>query len=303
VGVQAVIAASSQAQLRAAASLLDGGFGARARAWSDRTAALLALVEAGIDFTDQEDVTAIDPGALGHACAALADEILASLGAAGGRRAHAELPVVAILGRPSVGKSTLFNALLGRERAVTDAAPGTTRDALREPLVLPGGLAVELVDLPGLDAGDEAAARAARRVADEADLRVLCDDRGVFEDASVGDGPALRVRTKADRGPTPGEAMSVCGLTGQGMAELRESIARVLMLGTSAEASPLPITVTAALRSAEGALRRAAHAPDKPAELLAITLRSALDELGLITGRVGADDVLGLVFSRFCVGK
>lgn len=302
-GVQALIAASSEAQLRAAGSMLDGSFGARARGWSDRAARLLALVEAGIDFTDQEDVTAIAPASLAGACAALADEILSALGAARGRRIESGLPIVAIMGRPSVGKSTLFNALLGRERAVTDAAPGTTRDVLREPLKLLGGVTIELVDLPGLDSGDAAAMHAARRIADEADLCLVCDDLGGFDDIPATGRPALRVRTKSDRVPAAHGAIGVCGLTGLGLDELREAIARALLLGPSAECSPLPVTVAARLVSAESALRRVASAPDLPAELLALSLRAVLDELGLITGRVGADDVLGLVFSSFCVGK
>ncbi|MBY0263002.1 MAG: 50S ribosome-binding GTPase, partial [Phycisphaerales bacterium] len=149
-GVAATIAARTDEQLLAAADLMSGRSGERARAWADQAAGLLALVEAGIDFTDQEDVVPIAPAALRERLGMLATKIEAGLGSVAGAEAPQGLPEVVL-----AGQSTLFNALLGRRRAVVSDVPGTTRDALVEELDLSrlaaGGPTVSLVDLAGLD--------------------------------------------------------------------------------------------------------------------------------------------------------
>ncbi|MEO0512225.1 MAG: GTPase [Planctomycetota bacterium] len=315
-GVAQAITAESDAELAAARDLLTGARGQTYRAWTDRLAHLLALTEAGIDFTDQEDVVAITPDELARGLAELAAELAAALCSAGGSEAPSARPSVALVGPPSAGKSTLFNALLGRDRALTDRAPGTTRDVLREPLDLSGVAAhagvVDLLDLPGLDpprpelvgpgvrpAGDTAAQAqaAAREALRAADLRLYCDPTGRFADRFPP--PTLRVRTKADRpSELAGESITVCALDGSGVAPLKRAVADHAV--TTAPGLP-PRHTAAFARAIEAVdLARGQAGPD---ELAARAMRDALDALASLTGEVTPDDVIGRVFAAFCVGK
>ncbi|MEL6496989.1 MAG: GTPase [Planctomycetota bacterium] len=299
-GVEATIAASNQAQLVAADRLLSGELGRAARRWAERITHLLALVEAGIDFTDQEDVTAIESDALAGELGSLRAEIASELGADRGSERRAGVPMVVLVGPASAGKSTLFNALLGRRRAITHAEPGTTRDALAEPLTLPGGIEIELVDLPGLDGS--AGARLAQERIESADVVLACDEFGTFDPHS--DDRTIRVRTKADRASTveTGNALPVCGLSGEGLADVKRAIASACR-SLAGDDGSLPTSVAARLRGCVDAVTDANAMAHGDAELIADRLRLALDELGAITGRVDPDAVLGRVFASFCVGK
>lgn len=309
-GVAALIAAETDADLEAARDLLSGARGERYTAWSDRLTNTLALVEAGIDFTDQEDVVAITPDQLRSNLDSLRDEITAELGALAGAESLTHRPRVALVGDPSAGKSTLFNALLARARSVIHDAPGTTRDAIVEPLdlshVAPGAGTVDLIDLPGLDPprtpahADPIGAQAQRlanEIAHNADLRLHCDPTGRFE--RHWPGPTLRVRTKADLAERTGPCdVSVCALDGQHMTALRRAIADHAFSGVTRGSPPRH---RAALARTLTALDRAAEAPTD--ELIAGDLRAALDAIGELTGEVTPDDVIGRVFAAFCVGK
>jgi tRNA modification GTPase len=237
-GVAATIAATNTDQLAAARSLLEGRAGADYRRWADELTTLLALVESGIDFTDQEDVVPIAPAALLTRIDALRDHLATHLGHAKGHEPAHALPRVALVGQPNAGKSTLFNALLGRKRAVTSPISGTTRDVLAEELDLskdaPGAPTVLLEDLAGLDdvgcgmsdVGCEQALpvptshiphptsnpapssaahesqRTARVAASQADLLLWCDPTGRFDPAALDiavQAPIIRVRTFADQ--------------------------------------------------------------------------------------------------------
>ncbi len=299
-GIEAVITASNAAQLAAADRLLSGALGRAARGWAQSVARLLALVEAGIDFTDQEDVTAIEPERLAGELGALAADITGELGAARGSQRSSGVPRVVLVGPPSAGKSTLFNALLGRERSVTDSEPGTTRDAIVEPVSLQGGVEIELVDLPGLDAS--AGAELARAQIERADLRLVCDEFAQFGPGA--DERTLHVATKADRAHEPAKpgVLRVCSITGEGLDALRAAIAERARASLGDDGS-LPISVAGRLRAALDAVETASELAGGDAELVADRLRAALDELGAVTGRVDPDAVLGLVFSSFCVGK
>jgi len=138
-GVAATIAARSDAELRAASTLRDGALGDFAATLADDLAAALALVEAGIDFTDQEDVVAITPADLHDRLTDLARNITNHLDRSVGIEQLQAIPWVVLTGEPNAGKSTLFNALLGRSRAVVAAQPGVTRDVLAEPLTITTG--------------------------------------------------------------------------------------------------------------------------------------------------------------------
>jgi tRNA modification GTPase len=210
-GVAASIAALTREELDAARALRDGRAGDDARAWRDELAGVLALVEAAIDFTDQEDVRPISAEALRTRVAAVRDALGTRLGADAGEHIHPGDPLVVLAGAPNAGKSTLFNALLARTRAVAGPAPGTTRDVLVEPLDLarlaPGAGRILLADLAGLDADargvDALAQQAARDALAAADLVLWCDPSGRFDPAATPptDAPILRVRTFADQRP------------------------------------------------------------------------------------------------------
>lgn len=322
-GVAQRIAAERDEELDAADRVLSGAFGAVVRGWADRLAGLLALVEAGVDFSDQEDVVPISAGELDAALADLIRAIDETIGGRGVGESTADEPRVALVGAPNAGKSTLFNALLGRPRAITHEQAGTTRDVLDEVLDLsrdlPGAGVVRLLDLPGLDAeasgaGDRAAQTQARAAIERADALVFCDPGGKFEGMDLSASkPTIRVRTKADlafgAGDPEGEggALRVCALDGWRLEALRRAIAdaacspggggavvprhrRALRSGCA-----MLVDSRARIGGGSGGLRMP--------ELVAASMREALDELGSVCGRVSPDDVIGRIFASFCVGK
>lgn len=306
-GVQATIAAANADQLDAARRLLDGSLGCAARRWSERLASTLALVEAGIDFADQEDVVAIEPPALLGMIDELSSAISAELGGAAGGEVRIGTPRIALAGAPSAGKSTLFNAMLGRVRSLVDEAPGTTRDVIIEPIELAPGVTAELVDLAGLDGTDALGQPAALAALDDADIALHCDEHGRFAPLPT-QAVVVPVRTKADRPSAPGvvapNIAEVCALTGAGLDDLRARL--VDAIGSVSPGTSLPVSVRSSLSGvlrALGEARAAVSTDAVPWELVAGSLRVALDELGTVTGRVDPDTVLGLIFSRFCVGK
>lgn len=333
-GVAAVIGARSAEELSAVRGLLSGKTGVSYRRLRDELADLLALVEAGIDFTDQEGVVAISSSALVARADMLASELRALLGGHPAEARGGAVPVVALAGPPNAGKSTLFNALLGRDRAVVSPAPGTTRDAVRERWRPDTGgwrvTEVELVDIAGLDAGlsarsetDALAQRAALALINECDVVVWCDPR----DGGGQSGPpegcgatrTIRVRTKADRGVGEGSAcegvLPVCAIDGWNLSALRRAIAEAAEQSRShgsARAALLPRhraalveateRVAAASASAAPIGAQGGAAPARP-ELVAAELRGALDAMGQLAGHVSPDEVIGRIFATFCVGK
>lgn len=322
-GVAAVIASRSEGQLAAARRLMAGDTGREFRSLADEIAGALALVEAGIDFVDQEDVVAISAGELRSRLELAESKIKAILGSTAGSRVQEGEPVVVIAGAPNAGKSTLFNALLGRKRSVVSDVAGTTRDAVRERLKVPsGGWGLEhvvLVDLAGLDAAlgarsaiDFEGQRQARLEIDGADVVVLCAPAGDPWPEGVA-GPmarVIRVRTKADllRGAAVDAGLAVCGLDGWNVDALRRAIADAATSGGAGDtAEVLPrhrAALTAATAGIRGALRRVrGHGALSEPEVIAMELREALDALGQIAGQISPDDVIGRIFATFCVGK
>jgi len=326
-GVALTIAAETDAQLQAADRLLSGTLGRTYHDWADRLAGLLALVEAGVDFTDQEDVVPIPPRELAGALETLHHDLAAHLDQKATEERPDHTPRVVLAGPPNAGKSTLFNTLLGRSRAVVSDVPGTTRDVLEEPLELPGSPlcarpdTVTLVDLAGIDAGpgldalDDAARQLAREAITTADCVLHCDPTGRFDSLPTlpPSTPVLRLRTKADLPVfhTSAEALAVCALDGYHLDALRRAIADAVSVNPSASSVAGTVVprhqralrdAASHLVEARAAIEPNAHALDEP-ELVAGEMRLALNALAELAGDVTPDDVLGRVFASFCVGK
>ncbi|MDI9409919.1 MAG: 50S ribosome-binding GTPase [Bacteroidia bacterium] len=313
-GIALAIAATSDAQLRAAQRLQQGEAARAVDAARDGAAMLLALVEAGIDFTDQEDVVAIGGRALADRLGPIVTNLrtLHATPVAGAIERPA--PWVVLVGPPNAGKSSLFNALLGQERTVASPLAGTTRDAVPEPVSV-GGQEVMLVDAPGIEpprtALDAAMQEQARQAIARAALSVRCVAPG--DELPAAAPHELVVLTKMDEGGSAPHGMIVTSAhRGVGLDALRAELATRLGSAAASEstegAALLPrhrAAIDAAIDELDAAAKRArkggASLPD--AELVAAHLRAGLDALGSIGGSVTPDDVIGLVFARFCVGK
>ncbi|MDE3120905.1 MAG: 50S ribosome-binding GTPase, partial [Paracoccaceae bacterium] len=298
--------AETEAQRRQALRVLSGAIGARAEGWRRDLIRAVALIEATIDFADEDVPVDVSPEVL-----TLIDRVNADLaaelrGAAASERIRDGFEV-AIVGRPNAGKSTLLNALAGREAAITSEFAGTTRDVIEVQMEL-AGLPVTVLDTAGLRASDDhvesiGIARAVERAAG-ADLRIfLCDEDGLPEGiAPTGDD--LVVEGKADRRVTSGLAVS--GVTGQGIDGLVAEISLRLSSRVTGAATITRERHRLAIERAVGAMESARLAvlqgPDR-AELAAEDLRTAVRALDALVGRVDVEDLLDEIFSSFCIGK
>ena len=305
-GIGRLAAAASRGEARRALGLVRGGLSGRVGAPRAEVLSVLAALEAPLDLA--EDVDA-DGEADARARAKRLRRELARLGAfVGAGRVDGALPTVVLVGAPNAGKSTLFNALVGEDRALVTETPGTTRDAVSEVVEL-GGERVRLIDTAGLREAEELVERlgveTTRRAAASADLLLLAcaPDALLAEEEGLPDGVSLlRVATKADLGVAGGEgALPVSARTGRGLDALRQEIAR--RLGTGGETG-----IWGALPRQGEALRCAADAlgsldEELPAELATVGVRAALHALGEITGETATEELLDRIFERFCVGK
>jgi len=212
--------------------------------------------------------------------------------------------VFAIAGPPNVGKSSLLNALTGRDVAIVAATPGTTRDALETRVAL-GGVPVTLVDTAGLreaaDAIEAEGVRRARARAATADLVIAVTEAG---QPPAHDRADLRVANKLDLGgAVPEGAIGVSALTGEGLEALRARLADAARALTQKSGPPALTRARHRAALLEAAARLAgAGSADLP-ELRAEDLRLALRSLGRITGMVGVEDILDTLFAQFCIGK
>jgi len=325
--VMAVVDAGSRAALRAAGDLLAGDLSTRVQALADRVRQVLALVEVDLDFSDQ-DVPPVPPQEIADRLADVRAD-LADLGRRSrGMETFGGAIRLVIAGWPNVGKSSLFNRLLARDRAIVAAEAGTTRDEVRAALRR-GGLTFTLSDVAGLDqARDELEGKVRARALEavgRADLVILALDataasyRRTEELLSLVTAPMVVAVTKCDLAP-PARArawvrerglavpvVATSAVTGEGVETLGEALADAVRSGRVDRAAAGPVVTArhrAALERAAVALARAhrqARRAEPAGELVALELNEALDALATITGARG--DVLEEIFSRFCIGK
>lgn len=305
-GLADLIEAETEAQRKQALRVLSGELGARAEGWRSRIVRAAALVEATIDFADEEVPEDVTP------------EVLALLGVVLGdlRREAAGVDVaeriregfeIAIVGKPNVGKSTLLNALAGRDAAITSEIAGTTRDVIEVRMDL-RGLPVTILDTAGLreteDFVEGLGVARARARAEAADLRVfLLDEDG--EDPGLAPLPDdILVVGKADTRATEGFAVS--GRTGQGIGDLVDRIAGIIE--GRAQSAGVAVrerhrgAINRAIGLLESAVAEVRHGPER-SEIAAEDIRGAIRALDSLVGRVDVEDILDEIFASFCLGK
>jgi tRNA modification GTPase len=338
--VHDLIAAQTLDQARVAAQQMGGAISQRVTPAKGALLHLIALLEAGMDFASGEldDVDIVPPAQIAAAIASV-HEPLAEL-AASFRRGQLlrNGAAIALIGPPNAGKSSLFNRLLERERAIVTPLPGTTRDTVEESLSL-GGIPLRLIDTAGLRDGagqseaidiaeQQGIARSHEALAD-ADLVLLIHD--ATQPITVAESrvaallaapgvarPHLVVYNKvdllaADTAATPSEhepevdAIRTSALTGEGLPQLRDAIlAQLGASGALAESGALNnLRQQEAVSATLAALSAAAAANDSglPHELILMDLHTALRALDSLTGATTPDDILARIFSTFCIGK
>lgn len=318
--VAALVAARSDGEILAAERMRDGRLGQLADLVTDGLADAMALVEAGIDFTEEEDVTAIELDDLKQRIDQAIANVNEHLQRSVGLESLQSLPWVVLEGPANAGKSTLFNALLGRERAVVSGVEGTTRDVLVEPLELRGipNAEILLVDVAGKETPnthlDEAMQVAASIARDRADLRIRCIPPD--EPAPTSEADVIRVATMGDLLDDPREDVDACVSVndGEGLDELRTMIENRMVERCSRLAGDTFVLAPrqeAALDISRRCLQEASTLLDQwqpsgtieAPELIAGLIRDALDSIGEINGVISPDEILDRVFSSFCIGK
>jgi len=322
-----LIDAGAPAQRRRALRQLDRGLSARLEALRGELLELEALIAYDIDFPE-EDEGPVSPARVTAAWRAVRDRIAALLATAPEGERLREGALLVIAGPPNAGKSSLFNALLGRERAIVTEVPGTTRDAIEAYAVI-AGFPFRLVDTAGLRDSDERVEKigieVARQYLGAADLVLFCEDnretgKGKRErdarDEFLGQvsAPVVFVRTKSDLdtpsdSPTVGPSVSVSVVTGAGLDVLRARLAEAAF-GRLLELGDVEPVVTrarhrTALERALGEVEAFAAARERGVDAAATAthLRAAVGALDDLIGVVTPDDVLDRLFATFCVGK
>jgi tRNA modification GTPase len=321
--VRDLIEARTVTQARLAASQMGGALSRRVQPVKHALVELIALLEAGIDFAE-DDIDVAPAAEIARRIGELTPPLMALAASfARGRIVHDGL-TLAIVGRPNAGKSSLFNRLVERERAIVTATPGTTRDTVTERISL-DGIPLELVDTAGLRESLEEAeqlgiARSREALADAALVLVVLDATQPLNEEenrlleAVQGRPALVAVNKSDLAEADGAAALYGGipaqrtsaLTGEGIPALRESILALATGGAASEPGMLTsLRHHQSITTALAALGDAALANTNaiPHEMILLDLYRGLWALDSLTGQTTSDDILNLIFSTFCIGK
>ena len=318
-----LIDARSRLAHRVAINQLEGGLSHRTAELRDAILELEALIAYDIDFPE-EDEGAVDRHRISAALRRTIEGLDELLGTGDTGEMLREGALVVIGGAPNAGKSSLFNALLGHERAIVTEIAGTTRDAI-EALIEVRGWPVRLVDTAGLrestDVVERLGIEISERYLGSADVVILCAEAPTELELlqqrtqALTSAPIIAAQTKADLWATsaterPTAALSVSAVTGKGLELLTQRIASLLTQQFGAAVSEAPLLTRQRHRDAVQAARRellafaeAWAANDPPSSVAAIHLREAAHHLGELIGSIDVDDVLDRVFSSFCVGK
>jgi tRNA modification GTPase len=322
--VRDLIESQTLYQAKIAAQQLDGSLSRRLQPIKQKLVELIATLEAGIDFAE-DDISMLPAHQILQSAAAIRaplEDLAASF--AYGKVVHEGL-TLAIVGRPNVGKSSLFNCLVERERAIVTATPGTTRDLVSETVAI-GGIPVRLVDTAGirraLDEAESIGIRKSMEALADADLvlvvldasRPLADEDNELL-SQVAGRPAIAVENKSDILSCEFSVLSsqltrvrTSATTGEGIPELRNQILRHVAGETGVQAETGFLTNLRhqeRVRESLTALGAAKVAVENkvPHEMLLLDLYNALRPLDEITGATTTDDILNLIFSTFCIGK
>lgn len=318
--VALLISARTERAVTLAARALDGGLGRQIEALREALIDLIARLEVGLDFPDDE-VSLASVGARARV-EGLAHDVSAMLAAAHRGRLVHEGVTIALVGRPNAGKSSLLNALLGRERAIVAPTPGTTRDVVEGTLEI-GGVPVRLLDTAGIgQPGDPVEAEGMRRAngaIEESDLVMLIVDGSIAPnagdhlDAALAGRQVLAVRSKCDLRPHPDVAIgsdhvAVSATTGSGLpallSELAAEVTRVAGIANDESQIAATLRQIEGLESIGRSLQTAAGAlAELPLEVALVDLRDALVTASALLGCEAGDAVLDRIFATFCVGK
>lgn len=311
-GFADLLAAETEAQRRQALRQAEGGLGRRLQDWRQRLVRARAWIEAEFDFTDEADVPDGIAARTWEEVAALAAAMEREIDASRAAERIRRGVVVAVLGPPNAGKSSLVNALARRDVAIVSPEAGTTRDAIEVDLDL-NGVPVRLIDTAGLrEAAGSIEAEGIRRAlarAESADLVLWLKPVTALAEAAptLGSGvPVWRIASRADEAAASvdSDALRLSVRSGEGLDELVARLA-VFAGGSTGEAVGLMTRErhVAAVTRAVALLREACERHDVPLELRSELLRQAGDEVARVTGAIGTEDLLDVIFREFCIGK
>lgn len=315
-GLADLIAAETEMQRRLAIEHSGGGQSKIYAGWAKRLTHARAMIEAELDFADEDDVPGSVSERIWQDMSMLSQEIAAHIADAPIAEIIRDGLKIVIAGAPNAGKSSLLNALAQRDIAIVTEIAGTTRDVLSVDLSL-AGFSVKLYDTAGLRETDERVEqegiRRAREIIERADLILLLADApdgfDVMSDFPSDTTPVLRVGTKLDRGSDgwrEGAAdVLVSTRTGEGMERLLDAIAAHLpdLSGRTSLSLPSRRRHVDSLRQAQRSIDDSLARQDLGLDIRAELLRLAGDAIGRITGRVDVENLLDVIFSEFCIGK
>lgn len=303
-GLSDLLSAETEWQRRSAAQMMSGAFSAAIESWRTELLRISALVEAELDFADEDDVDPQNKIIISVSCSKLTDAMTTLLASPAAEKLRDGLRIV-LGGPPNSGKSTLLNVLVSREAAIVSDIAGTTRDVIEVPIAL-DGIPLLLIDTAGVrddsqDAIERIGIERAEAAFAGADMILWLGDEGGGPEHLV----LIEIDAKADdpaRTVKSAKALAVSVTTGQGMSELtKQIISRAKLLLPPQDSFAVNARQRALLSSAASAIDDAAMAEDWL--IVGEHLRLARLSLDSLSGRAHTEDMLGMLFARFCVGK